>query len=368
MEVRGTLGVNSISQITDRLSMEFYFTQLYTTRTKRPSLKAVVFLSKISPESIETIVGRSNKLKNFNINVTRLEPNLYRCFLKRFISEEEKSGYFLLDTSMEETWIVFTNYNVYFVSHVLESFFDKLYPFVSRVYFNYLEMKTFLDKIKETYRGTTTYTKFAIRRSRKAVNLPSSIRYRKGTMILWERDADEELLKQSRDYLLTVTRLNFEIKDRSGMLLLRSSISRKGRCTLNYGAFRDFYNNVILATIEYGKNQKKFYNYRKRTIINKEVELSPFSIVYSNQLEIHSIKKLSVKLISSYSTSIIHGGNPYFVATLTDYDEGSSFGLTILGDTVTITPISKGAPEATWKLTDTIQEILGDGTIKDVGL
>lgn len=367
MSYTDTNGVQSIAQISDRLSMELYFTHIYTTTSKRASLKAIVLISKIDPESIEIVAGRKSKLDNFTVKITRIDSNLYRGFLKRSTKNGETAGYFLLDNSAENKWILFSNYNAYFVSHVLESFFDKFYPFVSRVYFNYSEMKNYLEVIKNKYNGVTEYTKFTIKRTKKPLNLPSSLVYKKGTMILWENDADEELLKQSKDYLLTVNRLNYTIRQKNTrMLLLKSSLSRKGKCTLEYGVFKEFYENVILTTIEYGMKRTLFYNFRKRMIINNEIQLRPFAISYTNNIDMHSIEQLPGKLINTYSTSIIHSGNPYFVATLSDYEEGSSFGLTILGEEVTITPISKGSPEAVWKLTEKIQEVLGDGIIQDV--
>jgi len=347
--------------------MELYFTHIYTTTGKRASLKTIVLISRIDPESIEIMAERKSKLSDFTINITRIEENLYRGFLRRQTKDGVVSGFFLLDSSVENKWIMFSNYNVYFIDHVLESFFDKLYPFVSRVYFNYSEMKNFLDEIKDNYKGETEYTKFTIKRTKKQANLPSSLEKKKGTMILWEHKAEEELLVQSKDYLLTVNRLNYNIRDeKTGMLLLRSSLSRKGKCTLEYGVFKDFYNNVILTTVNYGKKRTQFYNFRKRIMINDEIELRPFTIQYPNKIDIPSIRSIPSKLINSYSTAIIHSGNPYFVTTLSDYDEGSSFGVTILGDIVTITPISKGSPEAAWKLTEKIQEILGDGIIRNV--
>jgi len=62
----------------------------------------------------------------------------------------------------------------------------------------------------------------------------------------------------------------------------------------------------------------------------------------------------------------VHGGNPYFVANICDYQDGSSFGVTALGNIVTITPITRNTYQATWKLTNQIQEILGDGEIISV--
>jgi hypothetical protein len=46
--------------------------------------------------------------------------------------------------------------------------------------------------------------------------------------------------------------------------------------------------------------------------------------------------------------------------------DGSSFGVTALGNNVTITPITKGSHQAAWKLTNRLQEILGDGEIASI--
>jgi hypothetical protein len=68
----------------------------------------------------------------------------------------------------------------------------------------------------------------------------------------------------------------------------------------------------------------------------------------------------------NYLCSVIHGGNPYYAANVCDYLDGSSFGVTALGDQVTITPITKSSHQAAWKLTNRLQEILGDGQIASI--
>jgi hypothetical protein len=76
--------------------------------------------------------------------------------------------------------------------------------------------------------------------------------------------------------------------------------------------------------------------------------------------------RLTKKISKNYLCSIIHGGNPYFVANVCDYQDGSSFGVAALGNSVTITPITRGSHQATWKLTNRLQEILGDGEITSI--
>jgi len=45
--------------------------------------------------------------------------------------------------------------------------------------------------------------------------------------------------------------------------------------------------------------------------------------------------------------------------------DGSSYGVTVLKNKITVVPLVKASPEATWKLTNELQEILGDGSIPD---
>jgi hypothetical protein len=337
-------------------------------RSKRPPLKAIVIQTKITPESMKELVYNYSGLDDFKIEIIQLSSDLYRIELIREINEGAFKGNFLLDTSNSGSWIIFTNGNDYFVSHVIESFFDKLYPKVSRIYFNLEQMKKFVDIIKEEYGGKSTFTNFTIKRKKKLWKLSGDEKPKKGTLTLWEEDADEEIKTQSDYYNLQIMRLNFNIRDNYNFMLLRANISRKGKCSLHYGNFNNFYYNVILKIIEYGISWREFYSERERNLKNNEIFLNPFTITYPEKINISDIRKLAKHMSNIYSCSIIHNGNPYFVANISDYLDGSSFGLTALGNIVTITPISKGTVEATWKLTETIQQILGDGSIVNVDI
>lgn len=346
--------------------MHLFFDKLYTTKAKRPPLKAILLLSEMEPEKLKEIVNSRRKLsKAYSADVTPLGQYLYRVNLSKDIRGRVFRGYVLLDTSQKGIWIAFTNEETYFVTRVAEMFFDKLYPKVSRLYLNYSQIRAFLEEIKDAYKGRTTLTSFTVKRQPKKWKL--SFEKEKGTLTLWEENAEEELMKQSRDYRLTIDRLNFDVMDERGIILLQAHISRKGLCKLRFGDFSSFYENVVLKAITLGLRWKQFYDKRERTIKDGEIKLSPFRIMYKEDLEKQQLIRLSNRISKTYSCSIIHGGNPYFVANICDYDEGSSFGVTALGNVVTITPIVRATPEAIWKLANKVQELLGDGEIVDVG-
>lgn len=97
-----------------------------------------------------------------------------------------------------------------------------------------------------------------------------------------------------------------------------------------------------------------------------DILLSPIQISYNFGFNKEQLATLANQISKSYSTSIIHAGNPYFAANVCDYQDGTSFGITALGNKVTIAPISRATPSAVWKLTNKIQELLGDGELSSV--
>jgi hypothetical protein len=360
----GTRLERMTSQITDRLSMSFFFEKLYTTRQKRPPLKALILLSDLRIEEFEKIIRERRKLaKTYSINLTKLESDLYGLSLTKLVRKRTVKGFAIIDLSHKGIWLVLCNEKSYFLKRALERLFIALYPKISRLYLNYSQIRVLLDAIREAYEGQTTLTYFTIKREPKRTQ---SIFRERGTFQLWEENAEEELLRQSKDYRLTVDRVNFEVRDERNTLLLQAHISRRGICKLRFGSFSTFYENVLLKAIDLGLNWKRFYGHRERVIREGKIWLRPFRINYPFDLDERQLHRLADKISTSYSCSIVHGGNPYFVANLCDYQDGSSFGVTALGNIVTITPITKGTHQAAWKLTNRIQEILGDGEIISV--
>jgi len=116
----------------------------------------------------------------------------------------------------------------------------------------------------------------------------------------------------------------------------------------------------------YGLSQEKFYDKRERSVENGNVELHPLRISYGFAVRRDQLERFVKKITNQYSCSVIHGGNPYFVADLCDYRDGSSFGVAILGNAVTLTPMARATSFAVWRLVGEVQEILGDGDIAEV--
>ena len=352
----------------DRTSMRLFYDKLYTTRQRRPPLKALILLTDSRVEDLPMILSRRQKLsKAYYANVAALEEGLYRVSLQRTIGLRDLRREVIIDAGVEGAWIVLTNAESYFIAHVLERFFDKLYPIVSRLYLNYSQMRLLLKMIRESYNGKTTATFFTIKRERRKPAKERVFLRKKGTEILWDVDVEDDIKRLSMNgFIVRVDRLDFEVRDKNNAMLLQAQITRKGLCKLKFGSFSAFYQNLILKAMDYGINCKNFYDKRERSIEKGIIRLYPLQIKYPFSLRSEQLNRFATKITNAYSCSIIHGGNPYFVANLCDYDEGSSFGVAILGNMVTVTPVTRATPQAVWRLLNKIQEILGDGEITDV--
>lgn len=352
------------AQIADRSSMETLFDKLYTARQKRPPLKALVVYTNLAVSDLKKMtLSRKKLLNKYFVKISNIDSHLYLLHIRRVIRRGVKSGYVLIDTSHEGAWISLTNEGSYFVAHVLERLFEALYPDVSRFYMNYSHMKRLLDIIAQDYQGQKTVTFFVTKR--EPIHKLDPLE-RKGTFLLWERRGEEELLAQMGKYRVTVDKLDFLVRDASRTILLQAHMTRKGLFKLKFGNFHSFYKNVVNNAVEVGFGLKKFHSYRQRMERDGDVKLNPIQISYNFGFSKDQLATLAGQISRSYSTSIIHAGNPYFAANVCDYEDGSSFGITALGKEVTIVPISQATPSAVWKLTNTIQELLGDGKLSSI--
>jgi len=354
-------------QIADRSSMETFFDKLYTTRHKRPPLKALVLLTELKVSNLKSMILSRKKLsKKYFVKVSPIDTHLYLLQIRRIIRKQVKAGFALLDTSQKGTWILFTSEGSYFTAHVLERMFEGLYPEVSRLYMNYTQMKQLLKVIGKEYRGEIIVTFFVTKREPRTSSSHPGLGDKRGTFLLWEIRGEEELLTQMEKYRITVDKLDFLVRSPKGAILLQAHISRRGLFKLRFGSFHSFYKNVVSSAIAEGLGLKRFYSHRQRMEKNGGIILHPLQISYSFDFSKDQLVALADRLSKSYSSSIIHSGNPYFAANICDYQDGSSFGVTVLGNILTITPLSRATPAAVWKLTNKIQELLGDGNLSSI--
>jgi len=339
--------------------MRSTFDKIYTTPTKKPPLKAIVVLSDSRPDVLVSLASIRKRLRReYTASLVPLEEGLYRLQLERHVRDTRVSGQAIVEWNPTGHWILYTDASSYFVTHVLEPFLNKLYPVVSRVYFNYRQILRFLHELEREYQGASVLTSIFLKRQKKAGHQTE-----RGTLQLWELGAEQELEKLAQQYRLWIGQIGFQIRDQTELLLLAGSLTSKGVARLRYGRFSDFSEKFILVFVGVALDWKKFFSGRERRLVDGNVQLSPYALRYPFQLEFRQINDINETLSNVYSLSVIHGGNPYFAASVRDYQDGSSFGLTVLRDAITITPMTKATPFALWKLTTRIQGIVGEGDI-----
>lgn len=351
-----------VSNIESRSEMFLTFDRMYMTPNRKPSLKAIVLLSDLTPDELQTLYSTRRKLRrDYSLSYSSLGDGLNRVTLEKIVRDRRVTGQAILETNPSGYWVMYTNEPGYFVRHVMEPFLNKLYPYVSRVYFNYKQILRFLKSLETEYRGSSVMTSIAVERQSKTGG-----QKKRGTLLLWEPGAENELGKQAEQYRLWIDHVGFEVRDQSDLLVLAGSMTGKGVARLRYGSFTEFSQKFLHHFVATAIHWKRFFSNRERKIIDGRVQLSPYRLQYPFELEKRQITEISQRLGNVYSFSTIHESNPYFAASVSDYVDGSSFGVTVLRSRVTITPLSKATPSALWKLASRIQSAIGECEIEGV--
>jgi len=220
----------------------------------------------------------------------------------------------------------------------------------------------FLDDLREDLKTTWA------RVSTNVTYLTTRERGRKGkrTRIYYGEILEEELRAMQGAKPTGIKKISFRAESQEGMTILESSATRDGLVTLDYGTFSDFSRKIIPRLTAIADEWKEFFRAREREVKQGEVELHPYAIHYESDISSQQLKDLLRGLSSHYCYSVIHAGNPYFVGSFCDYSDGSSLGLTALGNRVTITPMSKATPPGLWEFTSRVQSAIGDGKVENI--
>lgn len=355
-----------LSQVADRSELISYLNTTYITHAKKPLLKTLLFNVQIIPEQLIEIIEKRHDLRDiYDASLNSLDKNLFLLRVRKKFKNKSVGGYITIDTSNKDIWIIITDEKGYFVRFVVESLFNKLYPKISRIYLNTFQMKFIIKELKDKYKGNVKVNYISANIKPRADTLEISD-FDKGTVQRWKIDTETELDELSKKYRVIIKQLSFNIYDEENMPLFICYISRNAICKLQFGLYNKFNNEIISLIIKIGYTLKRFYSNRERYLVNGEAELKPIQIEYKTHFNQKQLKILEQNIHNKYLTLMVYSGNPYFAVNISDHDDGSSYGLTVLKNLVTITPIVKASSESLWKLSNTVQEILGDGEVVNV--
>jgi hypothetical protein len=349
---------NPISIMQSREEMLRIFDSIYTARELRPSLKVIPVISYVAVESLPSIVKSEARLQNYTLTLKKLEDNLYKLEItKEMRAHERISGFFLVDVR-DDLWIILTTGGTYFVKHGIEHLLSTLYPQVARIYINHYEMTQLIKTVHLNYGGSHIITEFMAHIANREDDSSDvqSVRIKGG-------HAERDLKRYARKQRIWLDKVAFRVEGQDKMDLLESVIYSSGMSRLLYGRFSDFYRNVVGKIIETSEEIDEKYGTVRRDTADEVPMLTPCLLTYQSEFEETSVHSLVRGLGRTYTISVMHGGNPYLAAEVLDVEEGSSFGLTLTGKVVAITPMLRSTRPALWRLTTDIQSVLGEAVV-----
>lgn len=175
----------------------------------------------------------------------------------------------------------------------------------------------------------------------------------------------EEMLDLIREHVSNVwiDNLEFEVRDRhTDESLMTAFLSREGLCRVHAqaGAF-ELFEEMMNGVIDFGKRRELSFSKRDRTRIGNMVKVFPVNVRYEESIQRFQIQQVTRDLTKRTVASIIHAGNPYFLAIAQDYLDRSTFSIAILDDTLTVVPIRQNSDAAFVRLLDMLYSRIGEG-------
>jgi len=164
-------------------------------------------------------------------------------------------------------------------------------------------------------------------------------------------------------YNLWIDNVEFEIREkRTDEAVIRAFLTRDGLCQVETkpGAF-DTFMKLLEGVIASGRAREIKFSHMDRRIVGNEVRISPVRVKYEQPIETFQIRMIARDLTQRTITSVVHAGNPYFLAIAQDFLDRSTFSVAIIEDTVTVIPIKQNSDAAFARLLDIVYGNIGEG-------
>jgi hypothetical protein len=345
-----------------RQEMHAALDSVYTTRRLKPSLKVLVALSSFDVRKLELLAATERKLLKTKLTVNQVDDNLFRLNItKSMPGAGTIKGDVLIDVR-DNSWLIITQAKMYFIRHAITPLLRVLYPQASQVFLNHIDMLSVLNRIKSKYHGSRTLTEFSAH-TEEGNGDDVEI----GSQRIKGANAEKKLLQLARKQRIWLDKVAYQVAyqvdDANSNVILESVIYSNGLSRLVFGNFTDFYRNVLGTVLEKTGELEKEYGRVKRDVVDDMPVLKPCLLRYEKPFQKSHIDALTQFLNREYAISVTNTGNPYFAAELLDAEEGSSFGLTLYDDVVTVIPMLHTTSPALWRLTANIQSALGEGAL-----
>jgi hypothetical protein len=166
--------------------------------------------------------------------------------------------------------------------------------------------------------------------------------------------------KRARNFMRVVKIVSVDGK-------LAFTFSGEGHIGIYEGTFDDFFNYLIIPTIQSAKERLQTFSHRsmseRKDKIALPIKINFYSSIFDSKEKISSfLKKIHDYNRCFYST--VHNGNPYLFMYMVDRYDYSSFSLRSEGfDSLVITPQIKTSGESIMRFTQYILDNFQDGDL-----
>jgi len=170
-------------------------------------------------------------------------------------------------------------------------------------------------------------------------------------------------LIREKVYNLWIDNLEFEVRDkRTDDAVVRAFMTRDGMCRVEtrpeaFSVFAKLLEGVIVS----GHSRETMFSNMDRRIVGNEIRISPVRVKYEQQIEPFQVRMITEDLTRRTIASVIHSGNPYFLAIAQDFLDRSTFSIAIVYDTVTVIPVKQNSEAAFARLLDILYGNIGEG-------
>jgi len=236
-------------------------------------------------------------------------------------------------------------------AQVTDTWLRKVYPILSKAYVESEQLLDILDSLKSTNPDYRVEVRGYLL---KTFREPETSR-------TWPRDQPyiRRILERSMEsrYLLDAIRFGFH----AGEAFFETRISRNGHLVYYSGGkqgFSDLSRLILQPLSKIALENRKRFSGRERKIVGDEVVISPVMMKPENPLTERDLVGIKLALCESYTTSVIHGGNPWLLVSVIDRGDGSYFDIYGYEDEVVIVPFNRASPESLTKLYGLIRELV----------
>jgi len=358
--------IRSIKSFKDFFYIQENYKRIY--KLSNQELKFYLFnLEKnITIKEILEVIKETKFWLDFDFNLIEENKSNALFYLKIFEffgDKKEESELLLFHDKENSNVLLLTDENTRKLK-IIENFSNKLFPYANKKFIKSKEIIEIIQSfLEEGYYLTASMVSFK-KWWEKAKRSGTGVDYVRDIPI---KEVLERLVKD-KSFINSIIINIFDSKGENR--ILRTYLSRKGLLKFKDGYFRLFRDKILNKIILEIDSEKKILSNRSRN----EKEIKPLKVIFKRALDLppKEITKQFAKSISHYrelSLAIIHNGNPYFYASVTNNFDGSVFDIlfqnTNCGSELVVIPQYSASMNSLSKFFTLVYSQFGEGQISE---